>query len=100
MDAWVIAFVLGVSLVMMVLFIKTKGVLFGVIGGIVSLYGAAQLFSDKALVYAHECCNGGADIPLSLSGSDLIIVGGVLFTFVIVQFAMVIMVQTSKNPEM
>jgi hypothetical protein len=100
MDAWVLAFTAAVSLVFLAIFIRTKGVTYATIGGIVSLWGLARLLGDKALVIGHECCNAGADVTVSLGSNDLITAEGIMAVFTIMFFVLAIMEQMKRPLEM
>ena len=98
MDAWVLALSLGVSFICIALQITYRGVLYGIIGGMVTFLTLARLIADNTvLIIGHECCNAGADVPVSLSQNDTIIVALILSAFVCLQFSMVIEMQLDKN---
>ena len=98
MDAWTLTFVMAVSLVCMVMAIRYRGSAFAAIGGIISLWGLANLIYDNGLTIAHECCDSlGNDIPIPAPSGDLLVIYAVLAAFIAADFAMLIEANLGKD---
>jgi hypothetical protein len=99
-ELFTLLFLVGIALVCDLIGFKYRGITYLVLGGILSLYGLAQLATDQVLILQHEACV--CDYSISIAGpgtSDFVTVLAVMAVFAITQFLFAINMSTGSGKE-